>query len=167
MDARFTISLATDADAATLASHRVGMFHDMGAIHPSMEPVLRDAAERYFGAAIPSGEYVAWLAVAADGSRRAIAGAGLQLRPMLPRPDPSGQALLTGLEGLVLGVYVEPAWRRQGVARELMRTLLHWSQARRVARLVLHASDDGRALYESLGFVATNEMRYAGALAER
>jgi hypothetical protein len=36
-----------------------------------------------------------------------------------------------------------------------------------VARLVLHASDDGRALYESLGFVATNEMRYAGALAKR
>ena len=26
--------------------------------------------------------------------------------------------------------------------------------------IVLHASPDGRALYRSLGFVATNEMRY-------
>ena len=28
--------------------------------------------------------------------------------------------------------------------------------------IVLHASTEGRPLYESLGFVATNEMRYAG-----
>ena len=27
--------------------------------------------------------------------------------------------------------------------------------------VVLHASPDGRALYRSLGFVATNEMRYS------
>jgi len=31
-------------------------------------------------------------------------------------------------------------------------------------RLVLHASTEGRALYEQLGFVATNEMRYEGDL---
>src|SRR5947208_3272495 len=30
--------------------------------------------------------------------------------------------------------------------------------------LVLHASPEGRALYESLGFAATNEMRYRGPL---
>ncbi len=29
---------------------------------------------------------------------------------------------------------------------------------------VLHASPDGRPLYEPLGFVATNEMRFAGDL---
>jgi hypothetical protein len=28
-----------------------------------------------------------------------------------------------------------------------------------VRRIVLHASDDGRRLYERLGFVPTNEMR--------
>jgi hypothetical protein len=27
---------------------------------------------------------------------------------------------------------------------------------------VLHASDDGRALYDKLGFTPTNEMRYDG-----
>ena len=29
---------------------------------------------------------------------------------------------------------------------------------------VLHASAEGRALYERLGFVATNEMRFSGSL---
>ena len=29
-------------------------------------------------------------------------------------------------------------------------------------RLLLHASVNGRALYERLGFMATNEMRFAG-----
>lgn len=34
----------------------------------------------------------------------------------------------------------------------------------RVSHLVLHASSEGRPLYEALGFVATNEMRYTGEL---
>jgi len=40
-----------------------------------------------------------------------------------------------------------------------MRALLHELAARSVRRIVLHASDDGRRLYERLGFVPTNEMR--------
>jgi len=30
--------------------------------------------------------------------------------------------------------------------------------------VVLHASDDGRPLYDKLGFTPTNEMRYDGRL---
>jgi hypothetical protein len=33
-----------------------------------------------------------------------------------------------------------------------------------IVRLVLHASDEGRPLYESMGFEPTNEMRYTGTL---
>lgn len=33
-----------------------------------------------------------------------------------------------------------------------------------IARLVLHASPDGRALYERLSFEPTNDMRYTGEL---
>ena len=36
-----------------------------------------------------------------------------------------------------------------------------------VQRLVLHASDEGRPLYEAIGFAATNEMRYTGPLLDR
>jgi GNAT superfamily N-acetyltransferase len=66
--------------------------------------------------------------------------------------------------GIVLNVFTEPAWRRCGLAEQLMRQLLAWAQKESLDRLVLHASVDGRQLYERLGFVATNEMRFAGTL---
>jgi ribosomal protein S18 acetylase RimI-like enzyme len=59
----------------------------------------------------------------------------------------------------VLNVYVAPAWRRRGVGEALMRAVLDALAARGIRRIVLHASDNGRPLYERLGFVATNEMR--------
>jgi ribosomal protein S18 acetylase RimI-like enzyme len=64
-----------------------------------------------------------------------------------------------GPEAIVLNVYVEPAWRRRGVADALMRAVLDALAARGIQRVVLHASDEGRRLYERLGFVPTNEMR--------
>jgi GNAT superfamily N-acetyltransferase len=62
-------------------------------------------------------------------------------------------------------VYTEKPWRRRGVAALLMRHVLEWARTSEMETLVLHASEDGRPLYERLGFVVTNEMRYAGALA--
>jgi ribosomal protein S18 acetylase RimI-like enzyme len=59
----------------------------------------------------------------------------------------------------VLNVYVEPPWRRRGVAERLMRVLLTALAERGIRRIVLHASADGRRLYERLGFKPTNEMQ--------
>ena len=42
-----------------------------------------------------------------------------------------------------------------------MRELLSWCRANGVESVVLHASPEGRPLYEQLGFTPTNEMRYA------
>ena len=44
-----------------------------------------------------------------------------------------------------------------------MRTLLEVLAERRIRRVVLHASEEGRRLYERLGFVQTNEMRLGPA----
>lgn len=151
---------ATAADARVLAAHRVAMFRDMGRLRPSLEAPLRDASTAYFTRAVPAGEYTAWLALAGDA---VVAGAGVQRRILLPRPDERGESLVLGQEGIVLNVYVEPAWRRQGLARRLMDAILAWAPAAGIRRLVLHPSDEGRRLYERLGFVPTNELRYAGA----
>ena len=50
------------------------------------------------------------------------------------------------------------------MARRLMTEILSWARAVRLESLVLHAATDGRPLYEQLGFVATNEMRFTGDL---
>jgi GNAT superfamily N-acetyltransferase len=59
----------------------------------------------------------------------------------------------------VLNVYTEPQHRRQGLARKLMLVVLDWCRANRVRPVILHSSDEGRPLYESLGFRPTSEMR--------
>jgi GNAT superfamily N-acetyltransferase len=61
--------------------------------------------------------------------------------------------------GNILNVYTAPPHRRRGLARRLMETALDWCQKNGIRAVILHSSDDGRALYERLGFQASNEMR--------
>ena len=58
-----------------------------------------------------------------------------------------------------MNVYTEPAHRRRGLSRRLMSELIAWCRAHGITRITLHASTDGRPLYEGLGFTPTNEMR--------
>ncbi|MGH7561050.1 MAG: GNAT family N-acetyltransferase [Gemmatimonadales bacterium] len=99
------------------------------------------------------------------GWARGRGGAGVQLRRVLAFPGTDGARVAKGRQALVLNVYTEPPWRRRGIARALMQRIIEWARAEQVDGLVLHAAPDGRVLYEELGFVATNEMRYTGTLA--
>jgi ribosomal protein S18 acetylase RimI-like enzyme len=155
----FEIRRAAAHDIPLLAAHRAAMFRDMGSVHRDAEAPLIRATDEYLRRALPSGEYLAWVAESAGAAREVIGGAGVQLRTILPRPGAGGAGIELGPEAIVLNVYVVPAWRRRGVAEALMRTLLATLAERKVRRIVLHASDAGRRLYERLGFVATNEMR--------
>lgn len=134
----------------------------MGELPAALYDTLVQAARAYFSAAIPDGRYVAWVAELRERPGEIIGGAGIQLRALLPRPHPAGGRLMRGEQGLILNVFTERPWRRQGVAVGLMEELLRWTRAHGIESLVLHASTDGRPLYEALGFVATNEMRYQG-----
>jgi hypothetical protein len=40
-----------------------------------------------------------------------------------------------------------------------MLLMIQWLKEQGFSSVVLHASDEGRPLYETLGFVPTNEMR--------
>jgi GNAT superfamily N-acetyltransferase len=53
--------------------------------------------------------------------------------------------------------------RGMGISRALMKVLMQWATAHGFDRVLLHASDAGRALYPSLGFVPTNEMRWSAS----
>ncbi|MFG3258882.1 GNAT family N-acetyltransferase [Streptomyces sp. NPDC048172] len=57
-----------------------------------------------------------------------------------------------GRVGNVLGVVTDPAHRRRGHSRALMRELLGWFREHGVDRVDLHASREGEPLYRDLGF---------------
>jgi GNAT superfamily N-acetyltransferase len=160
-DTPIEIRRATEADADTIAEQRAVMFRDMGSLDPSVAHELLEAATSQIREAIASGEYVAWLAHQAGDPQRIIGGSGVQLRRLFPRPDETGKRVLIGREGIVLNMYVERDFRGRGLARRLMEELLDWVRGSDVVSLVLHASDDGRTLYERMGFVPTTEMRYS------
>jgi len=156
----FLVRVATPADAPILARHRVEMFRDMGRVgSEAVAEALRAAAEPELRVWVADGSYVGWLAEPAGRAGEVVGGAGLQIRPLLPRPSRDGSAVLPGPEGYVLNVFVERAWRRRGVAALLMGQVLAHARERGLKTVTLHASAEGKPLYEKLGFEQTNEMR--------
>lgn len=154
-----TVRLATLADIASIARHRTQMFLDMGRITAPTVPALADATMEYLRRAIPTGEYIGWMAVLDADPARVVGGAGIQRRRVLPFGAFDG-SIASGDQAIVVNVFCESDMRRKGVARSLMDAVLAWAKAERLDSLVLHASDEGRPLYESLGFAQTNEMRF-------
>jgi GNAT superfamily N-acetyltransferase len=96
-------------------------------------------------------EYLAWFAISAHG--KIAAGAGLWLM------DWPAHMLGSGPRGNILNVYTEPEFRRRGLSRWLMKSVLDRCHCNHIDLVILHASPEGRALYDSLGFLPTNEMR--------
>lgn len=60
--------------------------------------------------------------------------------------------------GFIADVFVEPPFRRQGIAKTLTNATLDWFSERNIRLFRLVASDQARPLYESIGFTATKEM---------
>jgi GNAT superfamily N-acetyltransferase len=157
---KYAIRQATVSDAATIARHRVGMFRDMGQVPTdALAAELLERSTFAVDALLREGSYVGWFAVNESG--RVLAGAGAHVKPQLPRISHDGIAVVTAALPLVVNVYTEPEFREQGIARALMNTLMKWVTSRGFDRVMLHASELGRPLYQSLGFVSSNEMRWS------
>jgi GNAT superfamily N-acetyltransferase len=148
----YRVRPATPGDIPTLAYQRCAMFVATGAIDRDATPELYAAERRYLAQAMPAGTFVAWL-VEYEG--QIVAGGGVQLRTLQPRPGfVRGEP-----EGLVVSMWTEPSHRRRGLGSLVLDAILQWCRARQIRRLTLHASDEGRPLYERFGFRPTNEMR--------
>jgi predicted N-acetyltransferase YhbS len=65
----------------------------------------------------------------------------------------------SGRQAYLYGMWVRPSSRRRGVARALVATAVEASRAAGAGAVALMASDEGRPLYEKLGFVAVPAMR--------
>lgn len=149
----YRVRPATIADIPHIVQHRELMFRDME-IPAAFEPMAA-ATDAWLRSALPAATYRGWLAESAEG--HVVAGAGLIVIPWPPGPismDPRC--------GFIFNVYTDPAHRKQGLARRLMDAIHDWSRADGLERLVLNASAFGQPLYESMGYVVTNEpmMRY-------
>ena len=162
----FVIRRAGNGDAAVIARHRARMFDDMGEISRGVFDDFLTASQAWTERALASGEYIGWLAVPKSQPDVIVAGAGVQLRQAPPHPCRPARdgAFAKGRHAIVLNVFTEPEWRKRGAARGLMEEILGWARKEKLDRLVLHASAQARPLYEQMGFIPTNEMRFGAEL---
>lgn len=128
------------------------MWWDMGRRDETALDLMEKAATEYFTQALPQGSYRGSLAI--DESGEVIGGGGIVVSPwpgVLGQPHPR--------RAMILNLYVERRHRRKGVANSLMKTMIAWCRQNGFTNVGLHASEEGRPLYERLGFRPTNEMR--------
>ncbi len=142
---------ATLADLPDLVRLRRTMFESMG-FGPEQLAATDKAVADYFAQAIPAGQFYGWLALTDEGLAVGSGGVVLDQHP----PTPNN---LSGQTGYIMNLSTAPAYRRQGIARRILQTMLDWLAERDIQHAALHATDAGRSLYEELGFKSSNEMR--------
>jgi GNAT superfamily N-acetyltransferase len=147
----YALRRASADDIDTLVAHRRAMFVDMGYRDQSALDTMATKCHSWLLNKMDCGEYLAWLAIARD--RSVVAGTGLWLMDWPPHMIGSGR------RGNILNVYTERQFRRRGLAGELVNLAMQWCRSNGIDVVVLHSSPDGRRIYESMGFVASNEMR--------
>lgn len=141
---------ATIADTEIIADHRTWMFAEIGI---DMETLTQNRAY-----------YVPWLVerlsngnytgILIEYEQEVIAGAGLWVAIGAPLPILHSHDLR---RANIVNVYTHPNHRRKGLARLMMKRLLEIAHEAKYPLALLHASDAGRPLYESMGFRNTNE----------
>jgi GNAT superfamily N-acetyltransferase len=154
-----TTRRATVADSETITRHRKAMFLDAASAPESvLEEMGRNFAP-WVRRMLLDDKYVGWIITDGD---RAIASAGFLRLDWAPHYlDPTGEQ-----RGYVLNVFVEPDYRRRGLAQALMAECLDEARRRGIRVVALHATQKGQPVYRKLGFTTSNEMLFVDAKPE-
>jgi GNAT superfamily N-acetyltransferase len=139
-------------DLDLIVRHRTEMFRESGC--PEEDLATMTAGFRpWLELRLAGGTYFGWV-MEAGGD--AVAGLGMIVLDWPPHMFHPSDAR----RGYVLNVFVEPEYRGRGLASELMKVALAEAERRGIAFMTLHASSQGRPLYEKLGWKPTSEMSF-------
>ncbi|HLK58232.1 MAG TPA: GNAT family N-acetyltransferase [Chthonomonadaceae bacterium] len=149
----FEIRQADLADMEVLADLRVAFLQEVAQAAGQRDlpdpSVARAAIYQYLLAHMPKGDFLGWVA---EAEGRIVGTSGLAYF----RKPPTFKNL-TGLDAYVMSMYTLPAWRGRGVARTLLQCAIAHARASGAKRVWLHATANGRPLYEKVGFVGTDD----------
>ena len=152
MTEKIAIRLAKSSDIPDLVRLRRLMFRWMGFTDEESLDKNDLANEQYFIKNIPNGGFIGWLAQIDKEKTVGCGGLVIDQHP----PGPSN---LSGKIGYIMNISVDPEFRHQGVAKEILKTILLYLKINNITVSTLHASEMGKSLYEKTGYKPTNEMR--------
>jgi ribosomal protein S18 acetylase RimI-like enzyme len=142
---------ATIRDIPILIEYRVRFINELFN-HPqnSETETIRKSLLEYFTKAIPSNEFIAWVAEY-DGKILATSGMVVWQKPAIYGGVESGRL------GYLLNFYTVPEARRRGIATRLLQELIGEAKSAGLRYLHLHASKDGISIYKKAGFVESRQ----------
>ena len=145
-----TLRPVAPGDLDTIVRHRSAMFTDSGR-PPEVIATVEEPFRAWLAPRLADGRYFGWLTEEAGAI---VAGIGMMEIEWPPHPShPTSDR-----RGYILNVYVEPAHRRKGLAKRLLAAAMDEAKARGLEFVVLHATEQGRPLYASLGWASSREM---------
>jgi GNAT superfamily N-acetyltransferase len=141
---------ATLNDVSALVDYRVRFLNELYShVDDYSTKVVRESLLRYFTKAIPSGDFVAWVA---ELDEKVIATSGMVVWQI--------PAIYGGVEsgrlGYLLNFYTIPEARRKGIATRLLNELIKEARLLGLRYLHLHASKYGESVYRKAGFAETH-----------
>ena len=138
-------------DVETLADYRIRFMNELFG-HPEDEETqaLRENLEAYFLKAIPSGDFVAWLA---ERNGKVVGTSGMVIWQVPPR-----YGTISGRLGYILNMYTVPEARGQGICTRLLSELIQEARALGLTYLHLNASPDGIGIYKRAGFAEPDQV---------
>ena len=140
-----TYRVATIDDLELLTQTRVEFFAD---IHKDMTDVQKaeiyDYNKKYFEETLKDDTFTAYLAFNED---TLIATSGVNFYRTPPNPGNK-----TGKTAYISNMYTKPEYRKQGIATHLFTVTIEEARKRGCERVILHATDGGRSVYEKYGF---------------
>ena len=139
------IRRATVEDIDALVEMRLALQREIGAEYGDAPAEgAAEANRQYLKWALPAEEFLAWVAET-DGQR--VACSGLVLYSRVP-----GMHGLASHEAYVMNMYTHPAYRRQGIASELLDRMIQFARHARARRIWLRATPLGEPVYAKIGF---------------
>jgi len=138
---------AAEADVAALVDLRIDFMRLVKDSGIDGEAGLRAELAERFSAELGSGALVAWLC---SSGGEVVATSGLALPDA---PEARADLGLEPGEGLLFNMYTVPAYRRRGIASELLGRSISEARSRGLKAIRLQPTDSGRPIYERSGFV--------------
>lgn len=134
----------------TFIQMRINQLREEGATEDiDLAPALKD----YYARHMADGTFVSWIALDGD---KIVGTSGMSFVEKPPYFGcPSGRI------ALLSSMFTDPAYRRKGIARELLSRVVEEARAYGCGTVQITASDMGVLLYTSFGFVKnSNFMQY-------
>ena len=156
LDDGYTLRDANLNDVPVLVKQRRWMFEDMARLKGrGLDPTSLDAMDEAYTAYIQThlgdGSLHAWVIQA--GEQVVASGVVSTISQ-----HPPHYVNVSGVIPYLHSVYTLQEYRRQGLARWIVKQAIDFCREKGFTIFKLHASQEGRPLYESLGFQSTNEM---------